>query len=128
MPNKIIYWLLIAALPFSMPLAQPGGGGRPSIDDQITRFTEKLALTAEQATLIKALLTEMQEQMEASRAGTGSKSGPPSRDDMEKMLAQRNAMEEKIKVNLTDEQVKIYEKMQAERHKGPPLGGKPHNR
>lgn len=98
----------------------PGGemhGRGPNMERQLHMLTERLSLTAEQQSQVKAVLTEQHQKMEELRkssAGTdaSAQAAPPNREQME---AIRNDSDTKIAALLNDEQKPKYAAMLQER-------------
>ena len=103
----------------------PGGAMRgrgPNLEHQLQMLTERLSLTSEQQTQVKAVLTEQRQKMEELRkstagsdasASTTPAGGPPNRAQME---AIRNDTDTRISALLNDEQKPKYAAMVQERN------------
>jgi periplasmic protein CpxP/Spy len=103
---------------------QPGGmqsggmHGRGGPERQLEMLTHVLALTADQQTQVKALLTEQRQKMEELRKSsstgtdTATAGAPPNRAAMETI---HNDTDTKINALLNDEQKTKFAALQAER-------------
>jgi Spy/CpxP family protein refolding chaperone len=101
--------------PSSNPPQQQGAGGYgnhgpENPDRRVARLTKALNLSSDQASQIKSILTDGQQQMQALRQDT-SVQGP---DRHARMMALRQAEETKIKGVLTDDQKAKFDAMQAQ--------------
>jgi protein CpxP len=99
------------------PPPGPYGHRGPNPERQVEMLTHVLALTPEQQTQVRGLLTEQGQKMEELRksAGGSDASGqgaPPSREQME---AIRNDTDAKINALLTEEQKPKFAAWQQER-------------
>jgi Spy/CpxP family protein refolding chaperone len=97
------------------PNAMRGRG--PNMERQLQMLTERLSLTADQQTQVKAVLIEQRQKMQELRkssAGTdaSAQGGPPDRTQME---AIRNDSDTKITALLNDDQKTKYAAMLQER-------------
>jgi protein CpxP len=97
----------------------PGGmHGRGGPERQLEMLTHVLALTADQQTQVKALLTEQRQKMEELRKSsstgtdTATAGAPPNRAAMETI---HNDTDTKINALLNDEQKTKFAALQAER-------------
>ena len=109
--------LAVGAFAQQNPPAQGGGDdqgrprrGMPSVDDQVKTLTEKLSLTDDQQTKVKAIL-------EDGRSQTTKifQDDSMSREDkMAKIRTLREAGNTKIREVLTDDQKKKFDDMQKE--------------
>ena len=90
------------------PMA-PGGRHGMSVDDQLARMTKALTLTPDQATQIKPILVNRQQQMEALHQDQSMS----QEDKMAKMKSLREDSNTKIQAVLNDTQKQQFEQMQA---------------
>jgi protein CpxP len=109
------------AAPAGPPAGGPGGRmqGR-----QLEMMTQKLNLTTDQQTQIKAIQSDTMKQMMALREDTSLSQA----DKQSKMMDLRTASQSKIRAVLTDEQKPKFDEMQAqmrERMKERQQGGPP---
>lgn len=133
--RKSLFLIIMAVMFFAVDQAnaQYGGPGGPRgprmspeemVKMRVERMTKELQLTPEQAAQVETLYKE-QAKESAKRREEMRNSG--QRPDMEQMRAQMEkegkAMDEKMAKILTPEQNEKYLKMQAERRKGPGMGG-----
>ena len=87
-----------------------GRGQMMSVDDQVKILTERLNLSTDQQTKIKAILDDNRQQMDTLR-----KDESMSREDkMSKARALRETTQGKIREVLNDDQKKKYDEMQQE--------------
>ena len=92
------------------PQGQMGPRGRGMEARQLEMLTQKLNLTADQQTQVKAIDEDARKQMMALRNDTSL-----SQDDRHaKMMNIRKSTQDKIRAILTDEQKTKYDAMQAE--------------
>ncbi|GGG76683.1 Spy/CpxP family protein refolding chaperone [Edaphobacter dinghuensis] len=95
----------------------PGGHGRGMRGErQVEMLTKRLNLTPDQVTQVKAIDADQMTQMKALHDDTST----PQADKRSKMMAIRQASQDKIRNVLTDEQKPKYDamlaKMQSRRH------------
>ena len=98
--------------PAPAPQAQDGNGGRGGRmqERQMEMMTQKLNLTADQQTQVKAINQDTMKQMMALRDDTSL-----SQDDKRsKMMDLRKSSSDKIRGILTDEQKPKFDEMQAQ--------------
>lgn len=86
----------------------PGGHGRRG-GHQVEMLTKRLNLTPDQVTQVKAIDADQMSQMQALRQDTST----PQADKRSKMMAIRQASQDKIRNVLTDEQKTKYDAMLA---------------
>lgn len=86
----------------------PGGHGRRG-GHQAEMLTKRLNLTPDQVTQVKAIDADQMSQMQALRQDTST----PQADKRSKMMAIRQASQDKIRNVLTDEQKTKYDAMLA---------------
>jgi Spy/CpxP family protein refolding chaperone len=96
--------------PAQQPSA-PTAGGRHGMnpDEQLVRMTKRLNLTPDQATQIKPILTDRQQQMEALHQDQSMSQA----DRMAKMKSIRDDSNTRIEAVLNDTQKKQFEEMMA---------------
>lgn len=98
----------------SAPPPPPGGGMGPRGgmmgEHRIEMLTQKLNLTPDQVTQIKAIDADMMKQAQGVRADTSLS----QQDRRAKMMDIHKASEDKIRAVLTDEQKTKYDALQAE--------------
>ena len=92
-----------------------GRGGNP--ERELQMLTQRLSLTPDQQTQVKALLAERRQKMEELRKASGgtdasTQSAPPNRDQV---LAIRSATDTKISALLNDDQKTKFTAWQQER-------------
>lgn len=90
--------------------AGPQHGGRGGPGRQVEFLTEKLSLTPDQVTQVKAIDTDSSNQMKALREDT-STAGP---DKRAKMMEIRKASQGKIRALLTPDQQTKFDALQSE--------------
>lgn len=109
------------------PPAPPNGppqgemrGRGPDTERELGQLTERLSLTPDQQTQIKALLKERHSKVEALRAGENR----PSREQMQELRKDTDA---KISALLNDDQKTKFAALQQQRmeHRGGPGGDQP---
>lgn len=104
----------------------PGGHGRRG-GHQIEMLTKRLNLTPDQVTQVKAIDADQMSQMQALHQDTST----PQADKRSKMMAIRQASQDKIRNVLTDEQKPKYDAMLAKQqerrqnHQGGDQGAPP---
>jgi periplasmic protein CpxP/Spy len=91
------------------PPTAPGGRHGMSPDEQLARMTKELNLTPDQATQIKPILVNRQQQMEALHQDQSMS----QEDKMAKMKSLRADSNAKIEAALNDTQKQQFEAMQA---------------
>lgn len=88
----------------------PGGPHRGGPERRAEMLQHRLGLSADQTSLVKAILADGRAKMEAARAnGNGA---PPDRKQMRGLMEEENG---KIRALLTDDQRKKFDAMEAER-------------
>lgn len=97
------------ATPQQSPATAAGGRHRMSPDEQLARMTKTLNLTPDQATQIKPILLDRQQQMEALHQDQSMS----QEDKMAKMKSLRADSNTKIEAVLNDTQKQQFEQMQA---------------
>jgi Spy/CpxP family protein refolding chaperone len=88
---------------------QGRGGGNP--ERQLQMLTERLSLTADQQTQVKALLADQRQKMQVLRESNSG--APPDRQQMEGI---RNETDTKINALLNDDQKAKFAEWQKERN------------
>jgi Spy/CpxP family protein refolding chaperone len=105
----------------------PGGpGGRPPGGPSIEQLTRDLALSADQATQVKAILEAQRAKMEAQRQ-QNREASRPSREEMQARRQQADAeLTQQLSNVLDAEQLKKFEALRQQRRPmGPPPGAPP---
>lgn len=88
-------------------------GGNP--ERQLQMLTQRLGLTPDQQSQVKALLADQGQKMEALRSGSGDATGQGARPNREQMDAIRNDTDTKINALLNDDQKAKFAEWQQER-------------
>src|SRR6478609_7700117 len=106
--KAIRLFTLLAACLFAMAaLAQQNPPAQPSVDDHQKKLTEKLSLTADQQTKVKAILEGQHQEMQ-----TVMKDKSLSMDDKHaKMKTMHDSTHAKVRELLTDEQKTKFDAM-----------------
>jgi Spy/CpxP family protein refolding chaperone len=90
-------------------MGPPSGGHGRRGERQVEMLTKRLDLTPDQVTQVKAIDADQMSQMKALRDDTST----PQADKRSKMMAIRQASQDKIRNVLTDEQKPKYDAMLA---------------
>jgi Spy/CpxP family protein refolding chaperone len=90
-------------------MGPPSGGHGRRGERQVEMLTKRLDLTPDQVTQVKAIDADQMSQMKALRDDTST----PQADKRSKMMAIRQASQDKIRGVLTDEQKPKYDAMLA---------------
>lgn len=115
----LLFVCMLAVGAFAQQNPPPQGGGdeqarprrgMPSVDDQVKNLTEKLSLTDDQQTKVKAILEDTRSQsMKIFQDDSMSRE-----DKMSKIRTLREAGNGKIREVLTDDQKKKFDDLQKE--------------
>ena len=133
--RKSLFLIIMAVMLFAVNQASaqysgPGGPRGPRMSPEemvkmrVDRMTKDLQLTPEQAAQVEALYKEQAKAREKQREEMRNSGQRPDMEQMRAQMEKENkAMNEKMAKILTPEQNEKYQKMQAERAKGPGMGG-----
>ena len=133
--RKSLLLVIMAVMFFAVNQANaqyggPGGPRGPRMSPEemtkarVERLTKELQLTPEQVAQVETLYKEQAKESAKRREQMRSSGQRPDMEQMRaSMVKERKAMDEKMSKILTPEQNEKYLKMQAERQKGPGMGG-----
>jgi len=106
--------MLATAQEGSNPPEKRGGKGRPTVEQQMQRYTEQLALTDDQKPKVEAVLKASSKKRQEITSDT-SLDRQQIREKMQPVMEEQN---KKMKAILTDDQYKKYQEMNQRGKKG----------